>query len=104
MIETQENPPNADGPRTWLTTLILLALLAAGAVLRFHGIGAQSLWLDEYWAVYLSTARDDQAFDYPLNTVLGPAPATGFTNAPHWWHIWGGLDSATHPPFYYLVL
>lgn len=101
---TQENPPNADAPRTWLTALILLALLAAGALLRFHGIGAQSLWLDEYWAVYLSTARDDQAFDYPLNTVLDPPPATGFTNAPHWWHIWSGLDSATHPPFYYLVL
>jgi len=104
MTQTAQNPADADVPPGWGTALILLALLAVGAVLRFRQLGAQSLWLDEYWAVYLSTARDDQALADPLSTVLDPPPETGFARAPHWWHIWTGLDSATHPPFYYFVL
>jgi len=91
-------------PSAWLSGLILLLLLAAAAVLRFQGIGGQSLWLDEYWALYLATARGDDALDRPLGVVLDPPPDTGFAGAPHWWHIWTGLDSTTHPPLYHLVL
>jgi hypothetical protein len=97
-------PDAANAPPAWLVGSILLLLLAAAAVLRFHQIGAQSLWLDEYWALYLATARGDSAFERPLGVVLDPPPDCGFDNAPHWWNIWTGVDSQTHPPLYNLTL
>lgn len=106
MTQMEQGHP-ADGPNIpagWLTGLILLLLLVAAAVLRFHQISAQSLWMDEYWVLYLATARGDDAFSRPLGVVLDPPPDTGFAGAPHWWNIWTGLHTTTHPPLYHLVL
>jgi hypothetical protein len=103
-MEQARRSAGPDVRAQWLTGLLLLLLLAAAAVLRFHQIGAQSLWLDEYWALYLATGRGDEAFNRPLGVVLDPPPNVGFAGAPHWWRIWTGIDSTTHPPLYHLVL
>jgi hypothetical protein len=44
-----ENESSGVDKRTWLA---LLAIMAIGAILRFHGRGARSFWIDEgssYW-------------------------------------------------------
>ena len=86
------------------TTYILCVLLCVGTFLRFDRISKESLWVDEYWALYLATGRGNQIFDIPLNTVIRSPPAANFTDAPHWWHIWTGLGSVLHPPLYLLML
>lgn len=86
---------------------ILLCLLAIGAFFRFCRIDRQALWLDEYWTVYLSTGRGQTGsslFDAPLGVLFDPPPPVGFSDAPSWPHIWTGLDSAIHPPLYFIVL
>jgi uncharacterized membrane protein len=88
----------------WYHGAFLLLLLLIGAMIRWHAIGRIGLWMDEYWALYLSTGRGDQAFYLPKQVILSPAPAVGFAGAPSWWHIWTGLDSVLHPPLYYLIL
>ncbi len=64
------------GRAGWLALLVGLLLLAAG--LRFHGLGAQSLWNDE-GASHAMTAR-------PLGAIVSNAAAD------------------IHPPGYYLLL
>jgi hypothetical protein len=104
MTPTQQYPADASAPSRWMAGVILLLLLVAATVLRFHQIGRQSLWLDEFWTLYLATGRDQDAFDQPLGVVLDPPPDVGFAHAPHWWHIWNGIHSQTHPPLYHLML
>ena len=86
------------------TTYILCALMCVGALIRLDRITRQSLWVDEYWALYLATGRGNTIFDIPLNTLVRNPPACNFTDAPAWWHIWIGLASTPHPPLYHLTL
>ncbi|MGD1277990.1 MAG: glycosyltransferase family 39 protein [Tepidisphaeraceae bacterium] len=91
----------------WIHLLLLVTLLAAGAAVRFYRLGEASLWLDEYWSVYISTAHAQagtSVFDAPRGVVLDPPPSTGFADAPPWWRIWTGMSSAVHPPLYHIVL
>lgn len=41
------NPFPLPRVRTWFVVLLLAALVAGGALLRFHRLGVPSLWLDE---------------------------------------------------------
>jgi uncharacterized membrane protein len=86
------------------TAYILCGLLCIGTFLRFDQISRESLWVDEYWALYLATGRGNTIFDIPLNTLVRNPPAANFKAAPHWWHIWTGLSSTPHPPLYHLML
>jgi uncharacterized membrane protein len=89
----------------WLAcVLILAAYIGIGAVLRFHQIDKQSLWLDEYWAEYLATGRGNSVLASPRDVVLDPPPDAGFENAPPFWAIWTGITTTTHPPLYHFVL
>jgi uncharacterized membrane protein len=88
----------------WFHWLILLGILIAGAGMRFYRIGQQSLWLDEYWAVYLATGRGDSELNSTLGEIHDPPPETGFASAPAWWHVWTGLDAGVHPPLYHVLL
>ncbi len=83
---------------------ILLCFVCIGGFFRFDHIARQSLWVDEYWALYLATGRGDLIFDLPLGKVIESPPAVGFAGAPAAWHIWTGLASTPHPPFYHLML
>jgi len=59
--------------------VVLIGILAVGAALRFHGLGAKSLWLDEAATLY--------AVDAPLGEVLKAVRAND-----------------AHPPLYYAAL
>jgi 4-amino-4-deoxy-L-arabinose transferase-like glycosyltransferase len=105
----QNNSTSTRSPQLrWIHLAVLGALLAAGAILRIHLIDKQSLWLDEYWAVYLATGREGGSvtgvFEAPRNVLLNSPISAGFNDAPAVWHIWNGLSSVVHPPLYYLVL
>jgi hypothetical protein len=87
-----------------ISLVILGCLVCVGGFFRFDHLGRQSLWVDEYWALYLATGRGDFIFDLPRGRVIESPPAVGFVGAPHWWHIWMGLASTPHPPLYHLAL
>jgi 4-amino-4-deoxy-L-arabinose transferase-like glycosyltransferase len=91
--------PRVDGARRvrWFHLLILFALIAEGAVLRFDRLGSDSLWLDEYWTLYLATGRDQFGhgiLEIPTGVVLDPPPAMGFDGAPPWWTVCTSVASA----------
>lgn len=86
------------------TTYLICVLLGIGAFLRFDRITKSSLWVDEFWALYLSTGRGNLIFDIPLNTIVRSPPQCNFRGAPHFWHIWTGLATTPHPPLYHLIL
>ncbi len=87
-----------------ISPAILIGLISIGVFLRFDHIAKQSLWVDEYWALYLATGRGNLIFDMPLGQVIQSPPEVGFAGAPPWWHIWTGLASTPHPPLYHLAL
>ncbi|MDP9172434.1 MAG: glycosyltransferase family 39 protein [Planctomycetota bacterium] len=98
----------AHGAPVRLFHLLLLALLLiAGLLVRARGVVKEPLWVDEYWSMYLSTARAQvgtSVFAAPLGVVIDRAPPISFSGAPGWWHIWTGLSSCVHPPIYFIFL
>lgn len=90
--------------RAAISLAVLAGLVCIGGFFRFDQIARQSLWVDEYWALYLATGRGNLIFDMPLGRVIESPPAVGFAGAPPWWHIWTGLASTPHPPLYHLAL
>ena len=99
--------PTSAPPTRWYHLALLLLLLIPGSQIRFHRLSSRSLWMDEYWSLYLSTARGQPSagiFDAPKNVLLDPPPATNFDAAPPWWRIWTGMSSAVHPPLYHIAL
>src|SRR5580704_8247756 len=84
--------------------ILLACLLVLAGSMRWYRIDKESLTIDEYWALYLSTGRGEQLFDIPYNTVVSSPPSVGFAGAPPWWKIWTGIAGVTHPPSYYLAL
>jgi hypothetical protein len=65
--------------RAAIATLLLLGVLAGGAALRFHAIGAKSLWLDETASLEIA--------EYDFVHLLGEV-----------------AQRDTHPPLYYVAL
>jgi 4-amino-4-deoxy-L-arabinose transferase-like glycosyltransferase len=59
--------------------LVLLAIMLLGAVLRFYGLGFQSLWSDEL-----------ASWDFSNRETIS--------------QVIGGVRSADHPPLYFLIL
>jgi hypothetical protein len=89
----------------WHTLLILAAILAVGAAVRFYEITKIGLWPDEFWSsVHLATGRGTAIFDLPTGVLIDPPPQTLLAGAPHWWHIWTGLRNIVHPPLYLILL
>ncbi|MGD0388838.1 MAG: glycosyltransferase family 39 protein [Tepidisphaeraceae bacterium] len=88
----------------WYHVACLLALILIGCGLRLKNLTKNAVWRDEYWALYLATGRGDTLFQIPSQTLVKNPPDVGLVGAPHWWHIWNGLHSVVHPPFYYFLL
>ena len=89
----------------WHHWLILTALIAIGAGLRFHQFTKVGLWPDEFWSsVHLATGRGTAVFDLPSGVLIQPPPRTLLEGAPPWWHIWTGLRGIIHPPVYLILL
>ena len=89
---------------SWYHFACLLTLLLVGCGIRLKNLTKNAVWRDEYWALYLATGRGDTLFQIPSQTIVQNPPEVGLNAAPHWWHIWNGLHSVIHPPFYYLLL
>jgi hypothetical protein len=102
--------PAAAGPHVaprlrWFHFIILIALLAAGAALRFHDLTKIGLWPDEFWSsVHMASGRGNSVLALPSGVLFNPPPQTELRDAPHWWHIWTGLDTILHPPLYLILL
>src|SRR5579863_4972746 len=105
IIDYSTQPIHFPESLRWYHVSILAALLIFGGLIRFDRIGRQSQWPDEFWSVYLSTGRGDQAFQLPGGKLLNPPPhLLSLADAPPWWNIWTGMGSAVHPPIYHIVL
>ncbi|MGD0541481.1 MAG: glycosyltransferase family 39 protein [Tepidisphaeraceae bacterium] len=88
--------------RCWV---ILAALLALGAGLRFYQITKVGQWPDEFWSsVHLATGRGTEIFDLPAGVLIDPPPPTLLAGSPAWPHIWTGLRNVVHPPLYFIFL
>ena len=86
----------------WL--LLPLILLLAFA-LRWHQLGHESLWLDEFLAVQNATGRGELHMTLPQGVVLDPAPRlTSTGDGPGLRPIWTSLGTDSHPPLYFMVL
>jgi hypothetical protein len=90
--------------KSWIPISLLVGLVALGTSLRLHNITKQNLWIDEYWTLYLATARGEALFQAPLKQILTNPPDVSFSGAPAWWHIWNGIRTTSHPPLYHMVL
>jgi hypothetical protein len=98
----QSSPPACVPLCCWL---ILTALLALGAGLRFYQITKVSQWPDEFWSsVHLATGRGTEIFDLPTGVLIAPPPPTMLAGSPSWPHIWTGLKNVVHPPVYFIFL
>jgi dolichyl-phosphate-mannose-protein mannosyltransferase len=85
--------------------LVLLAIVAGGSMLRVHDLGADSLWLDEFFALENSTGRGFEHWRLPLGQVIEkPPPLTSLEGAPPVWAIWRSLRGDTHPPLHFMLL
>ena len=81
-LPSRERPLGERPPRSPLHSralLVLLAIMLLGAVLRFYGLGFQSLWSDELASWDISTRET-------ISQVIG------------------GVRSDEHPPLYFLTL
>lgn len=86
-------------------TLLLLAILATSVLVRLHDLGADSLWLDEFFALENSTGRGFEHWRLPLGQVIEEPPAlTSLEGAEPAWRIWGSLRGDTHPPLHFMLL
>lgn len=79
------SPGEEAGSRSTRTTLLLIAVLAAAAALRLHGLGGQSFWIDEVFSI-----RDARE---PLHEIL--------VNG---WFLWSGTEVQHTTPLYFLLL
>ncbi len=70
--------------RSWL---LPLALLAAAAAVRFRGLDAQSLWLDEGMSVYFVNLGLDRLWE--ITFAQEPNPPLYYLLLWGWVHLWG---------------
>ena len=85
--------------------MALAAILLRALVARIYRIDSDSLWLDEFLTMELSTGRGMLHEQIPLNTIIEPAPAfTSLQDAPGATRIWSSMKTITHPPLVFLLL
>lgn len=85
--------------------LALLGILVLAGLLRFHAIGADSLWHDEIWSIEMTVGKDGQQSLLPETGVLNPAPdLLTLDPAVPWWQIWSHMRLDNHPPLYTVLL
>jgi uncharacterized membrane protein len=85
--------------------VILLAILALAAGVRFYHLTQSSLWMDEIWSMEISTGRGSLHDHLPVGVVqTHQIDLTNLAGAPPWWKIWTSMNGVTHPPLYHVVL
>jgi hypothetical protein len=100
-------PRSIQSPPTRVTfpAAALLVILLAAALVRFIGIAAPSLWMDEIWSIEAASGRGVAHNRLPVNQIrtdnLNLASLAG---APSWPSVWSPNTDLRHPPLYYLLL
>ena len=69
--EVPEHAPGADEGRGALQ-LALLGLIVLGALLRFYGLGSQSLWVDEVMTLRAANVGGEMGLRTALWNIQGP--------------------------------
>ncbi len=65
----------------------------------------RDLWLDELWTMELTTGRGSAHLSIPFDQLVSPAPrTTQLIDAPPLRAVWSHMDSAAHPPLYFVAL
>src|SRR5579862_7286360 len=92
------------GKKSFITCLMLAAIVVGAGFLRFHGINRRGLWFDEMYSVYLATGRGSEAFHLPAARLLNPPPEILLRGVPPCWHVWTGMKELPYPPIYHIIL
>src|SRR3954453_14433081 len=89
----------------WVTSVLLISILAIAAVARFAYITHYCYHFDEAWNDEVSTGRGSLHIRLPRNQLIENVPKpTSLVGALPWWRIWANMDNVTHPPLYIIVL
>jgi uncharacterized membrane protein len=89
----------------FLAAILLVAILALAAILRFDRARSDGLTFDEIWHVELSTGRGSQQIVLPTNQLIAQAPAlTSLRDAPPIWNVWTNMNGVVHPPLFVTML
>lgn len=105
MSRPKPNVPPQPQRRPIHWALALGGVLLLALLVRLVGIGDQPHWLDDLWTIELAAGHGSQHLTLPRNQVIESPPAlTSLDGAPGIWRVWTGMDDATHPPLYFVVL
>jgi uncharacterized membrane protein len=86
--------------------LALAAIVLAGAGLRLHRLGAESLWIDEFYSLFASTGRHAVEFRLPRGVVLerSPRAPTAISPGSSVWQVPAAVNRNPHPPLFFVLL
>jgi Dolichyl-phosphate-mannose-protein mannosyltransferase len=80
-------------------------ILIVAAALRIHGIGAESLSIDELGSMETAAGRGQVHLTLPRGVLLSPPPvATSLAGARPVWDVPAMMQSDVHPPSYFIAL
>jgi len=110
MILPTRSPVTGDARRPlrttcqkWVWTLLAL-ILALGAYLRFHNLGARNLWTDEMLTLASVSGSDNALESMPIGRWIDAACPVGTADENGGWHeLFSSLHYHPHPPLYYLL-
>jgi 4-amino-4-deoxy-L-arabinose transferase-like glycosyltransferase len=84
---------------------ILAAILILASVLRFHGIGRNSLSVDELGSMETAAGRGQLHLTLPRDVALSPPPVvTSLMGAAPIGNVPGLMGADVHPPLYFIAL
>src|SRR5687767_4184945 len=87
------------------TVALVGAILLLGAVLRVHGLGEPSYWIDEFFSLQSSNGYPFGAtFPRPGTLLDPPARLTQIAGARPIGTLAGALREDNHPPLYFALL
>jgi len=109
-IEGNE-PLNTNSKIRWWEVALLVAITAVGAWIRFHDLGAKSVWLDEAFTLWMARLSIPELFQWI--TKIDQHPPL-FYLAMHYWRLLGEeeataralsaiLSTATIPVMYFVA-
>jgi hypothetical protein len=99
-----QTPPLASHTMGLLAWMILLAIVALAASLRFFQLSRDAFWLDESYSLQAITGHNYRYVHLPADTVIPARDTKVFDRDRPAWTIWTTLGEDTFPPLYYLLL
>ena len=101
----QTPAPQASSGRSVRSVILLVLILIAAVIVRFHGIGTNSLWMDEFFSLKFSCGRGLHEDPLPRDIIVEHLIApTRLAFAKSIARIPAIMQQDTHPPLYPLTL